>query len=79
MSKLEGPFSGDWKGAPSPTACPTGKLEGVDGSLTKPEDTSVLHTEFYSDEPSLKASVAKAKLESPFESDVRPGVNSGTK
>lgn len=76
MSKLEGPFSGDVKGAPSPTACPTGHLEGVTGALTRAEDTSVLHTEFYVDVPGLKGSASSAKMESPFMTDVRPGVDS---
>lgn len=77
MSKLEGPFSGDVKGAPSPTACPQGHMEGVEGALTKPGDLSVLHTEFYADVQGLKGSASKAKMESPFMTDVRPGVDSG--
>lgn len=74
MSQLTGPFSGDVKSAPSPTQGP--KASNACPVVGKPEDTSVLHTTFYVDEPSLKASVSKAKLESPFESDFRPGVDS---
>lgn len=76
-SALTGPFSGDVKSAPSPTQGP--KAANACEDLNKPEDTSVLHTVFYVDEPSLKASVSKAKLESPFESDFRPGVDSSKK
>jgi hypothetical protein len=78
MSKLEGPFSGDVKSAPSPTSAPKAKDSQAE-CVNQPEDTSVLHTVFFVDEPGLKGSVSKAKLESPFESDFRPGVDSSKK
>jgi hypothetical protein len=77
MSKLTGPFSGDVKSAPSPTAGPRASHNTED--VSNPEDTSVLHTVFYNDEPSLKGSASKAKLESPFEQDFRPGIDSSKK
>lgn len=77
MSQLTGPFSGDVKSAPSPTQGP--KASNAESCVGKPEDTSVLHTVFYEDQPSLKASASRAKLESPFESDFRPGVDSSKK
>ncbi len=77
MSKLTGPFSGDVKSAPSPTAGPKASNHVAD--VGNPEDTSVLHTVFYADQPSLSASASKAKLEGPFEQDFRPGVDSSKK
>ncbi len=77
MSELTGPFSGDWKSAPSPTQGP--KASAAESCVGKPEDTSVVHTVFYENQPSLDAKVSRAKLESPFESDFRPGVDSSKK
>lgn len=77
MSQLSGPFSGDVKSAPSPTQGP--KASNACPVVGKPEDTSVLHTVFYEDQPGLDAKVSRAKLESPFESDFRPGVDSSKK
>ncbi len=72
MSTLRGPFSGDVKSAPSPTAEQEGNHFGVT-QLNQPEDTSVLKTIFYADCDSLKGA-KPAKLETPFETDFRPGV-----
>jgi len=72
MSKLEGPFSGDVKSAPSPTAKSCGDHFGV-SQLNQPSDVSVLKTVFYAEEESLKGA-KPAKLETPFETEFRPGV-----
>ena len=72
MSQLSGPFSGDIKPAPSPTAGGSGNHYGV-SQLNQPEDTSVLKTEMFCEAESLKGA-KPAKLETPFETDFRPGV-----
>ncbi len=72
MSALRGPFSGDVKSAPSPTAKHVGDHFGVT-QLNQSEDTSVLKTVFYDESESLKGA-KPAKLETPFETDFRPGV-----
>lgn len=73
MSKtLNGPFSGDVKPAPSPTSVQCGNHFGV-SQLNQPEDTSVLNTVFYDESGSLKGA-KPAHLETPFETDFRPGV-----
>jgi hypothetical protein len=72
MSQLSGPFNGDVKSAPSPTATQCGNKFGVT-QLNQPEDTSVLKTVFYDESGSLKGA-KPAPLESPFENDFRPGV-----
>lgn len=73
MSKtLNGPFSGDVKPAPSPTGTHAGDHFGVT-QLNQSEDTSVLKTVFYAEQDSLKGA-KPAKLETPFETDFRPGV-----
>lgn len=72
MSKLNGPFNGDVKPAPSPTSVQCGNSYGV-SQLNQPEDTSVLKTTFFDESPSLKGA-KPAKLETPFETDFRPGV-----
>lgn len=57
MSALNGPFSGDVKSAPSPTAVSCGnKFET--SQLNQPEDTSVLKTVFYDETENLKGSPA---------------------
>ena len=68
---LSGPFKGDVKPAPSPMK-QCGDHFGV-SQLNQPEDTSVLKTVFYDESESLKGA-KPAKLESPFETDFRPGV-----
>lgn len=71
MSQLSGPFNGDVKPAPSPMKhC--GDHFGV-SQLNQPEDTQVLKTVFYDESESLKGA-KPAKLETPFETDFRPGV-----
>ncbi len=69
---LNSTFNGDIKPAPSPTAKSCGDHFGVP-QLNKPEDTSVLKTVFYDESDSLKGA-KPAKLETPFETDFRPGV-----
>ena len=69
---LNGPFKGDVKPAPSPTAKQCGDHFGV-SQLNQPEDTQVLKTVFYDESESLKGA-KPAKLETPFETDFRPGV-----
>jgi hypothetical protein len=69
---LNGPFEGDMKPCPSPTSM-SQKLS-LPSYLPTKEDTSVLKTVT---EVSLPHS--NAKLESPFEQDFRPGVDSSKK
>lgn len=72
MSSLNGPFSGDVKPAPSPTGTQSGNHYGV-SQLNQAEDTSVLKTTFFAEQDSLKGA-KPAHLETPFETDFRPGV-----
>lgn len=71
-SPLTSPFNGDVKPAPSPTEKSCGDHFGV-SQLNQPEDTSVLKTVFYDESESLKGA-KPSKMETPFETDFRPGV-----
>ena len=71
MSALRGPFSGDVKPAPSPMKQCGNHFEL--SQLNQPEDTSVLKTIHYDESESLKGA-KPAHLETPFETDFRPGV-----
>ena len=69
---LNSTFNGDVKPAPSPTSVSSGNHYGVP-QLNQPEDTSCLKTVFFAEQDQLKGA-KPAHLETPFETDFRPGV-----
>lgn len=71
MSTLNSPFHGDVKPAPTKSEKSYGNHYGVT-QLNQPADGDV-KTVFYDESESLKGA-KPAKLETPFETDFRPGV-----
>lgn len=72
MSALKGPFSGNVKTPPSPTAADNEHSFDTK-QLNQPEDTSVVKTILYVEADSVK-NRKPAHLETPFETDFRPGI-----